>query len=481
MEEIPLKLSYDDVLLSPKKAIVNSRREISTKTKLTNNISLHIPIVSANMDSVTESEMAISLARMGGIGIIHRFLSIEEQAEEVNKVKRADNLIIESPYTIEIDKFLSDAKEIMKKKGVHGLLVIESAGIEKKLKGIITRRDIMFHNEENKIVRDLMTPFDRLHKGWVGMSINEAKEVFKKTKIEKLPIIDNEGNLKGLITQKDILKIERFPYATRDVKGRLRVGAAIGVKNHFLEQAQALINAKVDVLVVDVAHGHAMRVIEVIKKLKETFPNIEVIAGNVATAEGTQELIEAGADGIKCGVGPGSICTTRIVSGAGVPQLSAVMDCAKVTKQYNIPLIADGGVKVSGDITKALAAGASTVMLGSLLAGTDESPGLMTLRNGEKYKISRGMASFGAAMGRKNREQQKINKDLEDVVPEGVEAMVRYKGKVNEVIAQLIGGLRSGISYCGSNSISMMWGKAKFVRITSSGMRESKPHDVSLI
>ena len=858
MQEIKLKLSYDDVLIAPKKAIINSRKEISTATKLSKKISLNIPVVSANMDSVTESDMAISMARLGGIGIIHRFMNIAEQIEEVRRVKRADNVIIEEPYTIEIDKTLENALDIMNKEGVHGLLVVQ----ENKLKGIITERDITFRTEKTELVSELMTPFGQLYKGWQGISLEEAKEIFKKSKVEKLPIVDEECYLHGLITQKDIIKIEQYPNATRDKKGRLAVGAAIGIKNGYLEHVAELVKAEIDIIVIDVAHGHSQRVIEVLKDIKKNYPDVEIIVGNVATAEATEELILAGADGIKVGVGPGcfaagtrilmangtyenienikkgdqiinkigeavkvkkafctgtkqiiklrnsifyedtfvtpdhrfwigdlntssiktihsqgyaklldlqsktvpkkskykwkmiknlendvllipkninfvlkdsfevtlkkrnggnhisgykyetdtilkpdyelgyifgtflgdgsshtaklkqtsigsvrwyfgkkekkqvkklmkcvqtifnreckvydkenmkvlifyhkpfaeflkrfdkkhnknlpseflvknkqylqgildglvdsdgyiekggrvrftntskrlielfcivnyllkgvfpncmqkkitagnlkglnlrqfqqgylaeiintgekrltkdyqavkllersetgieakvydlevdcpthsfiannaivhnSICITRIVAGAGVPQLSAVMDCAKVAHEHDVPLIADGGIKVSGDITKALAAGASTVMLGSLLAGTDESPGLVVLRNGGKYKVSRGMASFGAAMGRKNREKKEINKQLEDVVPEGVEAMVRHKGQVIEVISQLIGGLRSGISYCGSNGIAMMWNKVEFVRITGSGMRESKPHDVDVV
>lgn len=478
MLNIPLKLSYDDVLLVPKKAIINSRKEISTKTKLTKNISLNIPVVSANMDSVTESEMAVTMARLGGIGIIHRFLTTEDQAYQVKKVKREDNLIIEKPYTVNPNKNLAELKQVMEEKGVHGLLVTNG---NNQLLGIVTHRDVMFRENKELLVSELMTPRNKLFTGWEGISLDEAKDIFKISKIEKLPIVNQNNELTGLITQKDIIKIETYTNAIRDEKGRLRVGAAIGIKKDFMERTDALVQAGVDVLVIDVAHGHAVRVIEVIQEIKNKYPQMPIIAGNVATGEATKELIEAGADGIKCGVGPGSICSTRIVSGAGVPQLSAVQDCASVAQRYNVPIIADGGIKVSGDISKALASGASTVMLGSLLAGTDESPGLMIIKNGDKFKVSRGMASFGAAMGRKHREKKKVDKELEEVVPEGVEAMVRYKGSVREVIAQLVGGLRSGISYCGSNCIPMMWEKAEFIRISTAGMRESKPHDVTLV
>lgn len=477
MEEIKLGLSYDDVLLVPKKAIINSRKEISTRTKLTKKISLNIPIVSANMDSVTESEMAIAMARLGGIGIIHRFMSIEEEREEVRKVKRADNILIEKPYIISLNKKLKDVLEIIEDKGVYSLLVVEG----EKLKGLLTKRDIIFQENLEKPVRELMTPVENLVVGKEGTGIEEAKEIFKKYKVEKLPIVDKEGNLKGLITQTDIVKIEKYPLAARDKKGRLLVGAAIGIKDDFLERAKALVEEEVDVLVIDVAHGHAVRVLEVLKEVKKNFPEIEVIVGNVGTPEGVRELIEAGADGVKVGIGPGSICLTRLVTGAGVPQFSAVRECAKVGKEYGVPIIADGGIRHSGDITKALAAGASTVMIGGLLAGTDESPGFFIVKNGEKHKVSRGMAGFGAAMGRKERERQKIGKEIEEVVPEGIEGMVRYKGKVKEVINQLIGGLRSGISYCGSKDIEMMQKKAEFMRITAAGRKESEAHDVVMI
>lgn len=469
MKEIPLKLSYDDVLLVPKKTNVESRKEISVKTKLTSKIALDMPIVSANMDSVTESEMAIKMARMGGIGFIHRFMTSEDQAEEVRKVKRADNIIVEDPITIRKDDSVRKVKKLMKEKEIHGLIVVEN----NKLEGIITKRDIVFV-DENELVSDVMTPKEKIIKASYGITQKEAEKILRENKIEKLPLVDGEV-LKGLITLKDIKKVEEYPNATRDEKGRLRVGAAIGIKEGWQERTRQLIDAGVDVLVIDVAHGHSEKVIQILHELKEQ--DVEVIAGNVATYDGAKELEKAGADAIKVGVGPGSICITRIVAGAGVPQLSAVLDCSRI----NVPIIADGGIKNSGDITKALAAGASTVMIGSLLAGAEESPGLVVMRNGEKYKVSRGMASFGAAMGRKNREQGKIGKDLEDVVPEGVEAVVRYKGNVEEIITQLVGGLRSGMSYCGSRTIEEMWKKSDFCRITTAGIRESKPHDVSQI
>lgn len=468
---IPLKLSYGDVLLVPKKAIVSSRKEISTKTRLAKNLLLNIPVISSNMDSVTESDMAIAMARLGGIGFIHRFMSNIEQAEEIKKVKRADNIIIEFPYTISLTDKVSDMRKLMQEKSVDGFLVIDEKEI---LQGIVTKRDIMFKDNDDNI-ENVMTTYDKLTTGWEGMSIDEAKELFIKSKVKKLPLIDNDRKIKGLITLKDIKKREMYPNAARDNNGRLLVGASIGIKDDFFEQAEMFVNAGADVLVIDVAHGHAIRVFEVLKKVKENF-DIPIIVGNVATPQAVEELIIAGADGIKVGVGPGATCSTRIVAGAGVPQFSAVLECSEVAHRYNVPIIADGGIKTSGDIVKAIAAGASTVMLGTTLAGCSESPGLVTIRKGEKYKVVRGMASFGAAMGRTIRMKKKVGKDLEEVVPEGVESIVRYKGSVVEFMAQMIGGLRSGISYCGAKDIQGMWKNAKFCQVTSAGIKESVPH-----
>ncbi len=474
-----LGLSYDDVLLVPKLSPIKSRRDISTETRLTKNIKLKIPIVSANMDTVTEADMAIAMAQVGGIGIIHRFNSIEQQVEEVKKVKRFRNQFIEHPLTINVNSILSDARKIMDKHDITGLLVIDD---KNKLVGILTSRDIWFRPPEDTPVSKLMTKKEKLIIANKGITPEKAKEVLMEHKIEKLPIINEDWTIAGLITSKDLYKKTKFPDSTVDSKDRLMVGAAIGVKSDSLERAEALIKADCDVIVIDIAHGHSDLAIETLKKVKKKFPNVEIIAGNVATAEATKDLIEAGADCIKVGVGPGSICTTRIVTGSGYPQLSAVINCAKEADKHNIPLIADGGIKQSGDITKAIAAGASTIMLGSLLAGTDESPGIPLIKNGKKFKVVRGMASYGAKFGREAKENNSDSfESLVDFVPEGVEANVSYRGSVSEVLHQLVGGLRSGMSYCGSKTIEQMRGKCEFVQITSSGLRESHAHDVNLI
>lgn len=472
-------LSYDDVLLVPRKSSVKSRKDVSTETLLTKDIKLKIPIISANMDTVTESGMAIAIAELGGIGIIHRFNTIEQQADEVMKVKRFRNAFIENPLTIREDSILKDARKVMDKHNITGLLVVDK---KNKLVGILTSRDIRFKPSEDTPVSQLMTKKEKLVTGEPGISIEDAKKKLLMHKIEKLPIIEKDGTVKGLITGKDIYRKNRYPDSTVDSKDRLLVGAAIGVKSDSLERASALVNAGVDVLVIDIAHGHSDIALETLKKVKKSFPNMPVIAGNVATPEGTEELIAAGADCIKVGVGPGSICITRIVTGCGYPQLSAVMNCAAVAKKYGIPVIGDGGIKQSGDITKAIAAGASTVMLGSLLAGTDESPGIPLIKNGKKFKVVRGMASYGAKFGREANENHNDNfESLVDFVPEGVEANVSYRGSVAEVITQLLGGLRSGMSYCGAKTISEMQEKAGFVQITAAGLRESHAHDVNLI
>ncbi|MFH1589566.1 MAG: IMP dehydrogenase [archaeon] len=474
---IKLSLSFDDVLLVPKKSSVNSRKQINTCAQLTKNIRMNIPLVSANMDSVTESGMAIAMARAGGIGIIHRFLSIEDQVAEVVKVKRSESMVVESPYTIPKNKTVLEAKMFMEEYVVGGLLVVDEKG---RLEGILSRKDVVFA-ENNQKVEEVMTKNAKMITINKKVSFDEAKKIMHKHRIEKLPIVDKKGLLQGLITSKDLQKIKEHPQALKDEKGRLMVGAAIGVKPGFMDRAEALVKAEVDVLVLDIAHGHSDLAINVIKKLKQKFKRVDLIAGNVATKEGTRDLIKAGADAIKVGVGPGSICITRIVTGAGVPQLSAIIDCSTEAAKNGIPIIADGGVKNSGDLTKALAAGASAVMCGNIFAGTEESPGVTILRNGMKYKVSRGMASFGAAFGRKEREQESKDMNMDDVVPEGVEAMVPFKGSAKEVINQLIGGLRSGISYCGAKNIKDLHKNAEFVRITSSGIRESKSHDVQTI
>ena len=437
-----------------------------------------MPIISANMDTVTESGMAIALAREGGIGIIHRFMTIEDQVDEILKVKRSESVMIEQPYTIKPDLTVAEAKKAMAEYSVSGLLV-EEAG---KLLGIITRRDITFEKNNKLKVSELMTKDVITAK--VGITIDQAKDILHNKRIEKLPVVDDKKHIVGLITSKDILKMEQYPYASKDKKGRLLVGAAVGVKGDYLERTEALLEAGADVIVVDIAHGHSENAINTVHMIKKAFPDSELIAGNVATGEGSRDLIKAGVDAVKVGVGSGSICITRVVTGSGVPQLTAVIDSVKVARDYEVPIISDGGIRNSGDITKALAAGASSVMIGSLFGGTDESPGKTLVKHGKKYKMYRGMASFYASLGRKYREagpQVVDSDDLNDYVPEGVEAMVPYNGSVVEIIRQMAGGLRSGLSYCGAKTIPEMQTNAEFIKITSAGYIESQSHDVDLM
>ncbi|HEY6657609.1 MAG TPA: IMP dehydrogenase [Nitrososphaeraceae archaeon] len=471
-------LTFDDVLLIPKRSPIISRSQTNLKTRLSRNINLNIPVISANMDTVTESPMAIALAREGGIGIIHRFMTIQDQVDEVLKVKRSESVMIEQPYTISIDSSVGYAKKIMNDFGISGLLIEK----DKKLAGIITKRDLLFEtNFENNIssVMSKDVVFAEM-----GTTIEKAKYILHKNRIEKLPIIDKDKHIIGLITSQDILKMEEFPNASKDKKGRLLVGAAVGVKGDYLERTEALLDAGADVMVVDIAHGHSDNAINCVHLIKKAFKDCELIAGNIATGQGTEDLIRAGVDAVKVGVGSGSICITRVITGSGVPQLTAILDSVKIAKEYDIPVISDGGIRNSGDLTKALAAGSSSVMVGSLLGGTDESPGKTLVKNGKKYKIYRGMASFYASLGRKYREEgQQIieSEDLNDYVPEGVEAMVSYKGSVVEIIRQLVGGLRSGLSYCGAKTINEMQQNAEFVRITTAGYIESQPHDVNVM
>ncbi|MFL6491205.1 MAG: IMP dehydrogenase [Nitrososphaera sp.] len=471
-------LTFDDVLLVPKRSPIVSRSQTNLRTKLSRNITLNIPIISANMDTVTESGMAIALAREGGIGIIHRFMTIEDQVDEILKVKRSESVMIEQPYTIKPDLTVAEAKKAMAEYSVSGLLV-EDRG---KLLGIITRRDITFENNNRLKVSELMTKDVITAK--VGLTIDQAKEILHNKRIEKLPVVDDKKHIVGLITSKDILKMEQYPYASKDKKGRLLVGAAVGVKGDYLERTEALLEAGADVIIVDIAHGHSENAINTVHMIKKAFPDCELIAGNIATGEGSRDLIKAGVDAVKVGVGSGSICITRVVTGSGVPQLTAVIDSVKVARDYDIPIISDGGIRNSGDITKALAAGASSVMIGSLFGGTDESPGKTLVKNGKMYKMYRGMASFYASLGRKYREagpQVVDSDDLNDYVPEGVEAMVPYNGSVVEIIRQMAGGLRSGLSYCGAKTIPEMQTNAEFIRITSAGYIESQSHDVDLM
>jgi IMP dehydrogenase len=476
---IPIRdaLTFDDVLLVPKRSSIHSRKDVDLSTRLSRNIKLNVPIVSANMDSVTESAMAISMAHNGGIGIIHRFMSVERQVEEVLKVKRAESVIIEEPYTIWPSATMSDAKRLMQEKGVSGLLVVDA---NKKLLGILTARDLLFEENDLNRVSELMTPMKSLHTASADASVDEARQLLRKYKLEKLPLVDEEGHLRGLITSKDMVTLAERPQACKDSKGQLTVGAAVGIREGYIERARALVDAGVDVLVVDVAHGHSDRVLNVVRKLKKELSQVDVIAGNVATPEGTKDLIDAGADAVKVGIGSGSICITRIVTGAGVPQLTAVLECAEAAGESGVPIIADGGIRNSGDITKALATGASSVMIGSMLAGTEESPGVTVMRNGRKYKIHRGMASVGASMKR-GTEEAEDEAALLEYVAEGIEAFVPYRGTSHEILAQLAGGIRSGLSYCGAKTLVELRQNASFVRLTSAALKESYPHDVESI
>jgi IMP dehydrogenase len=472
-------ITFDDVLLVPKFSSITSRSETDLSTRLSKNISLNIPLISANMDTVTESTMAVTMAREGGIGIIHRFLTIEEQANQVLKVKRSGSVMIENPYQINDNQSISTAFEIMNDKEVSGLLVVNS---ESKLVGILTERDVLFESpNSDKLVNELMTKDVVTSKP--NTTVSEAKEILKNNRIEKLPLIDDNRNIHGLFSTQDILNTENYPNASKDKKGRPLVGAAVGVKGDFLERTEALLEANTDVIVVDIAHGHSENAITTVKNIKKAFPDCELIAGNVATAQGTEDLIKAGVDAVKVGVGSGSICITRVITGSGIPQLTAVMDCAEIAKKYDIPIISDGGTKTSGDATKALAGGASTVMLGSMLSGTDESPGSTISKNGKRYKIYRGMASLAAARGRKSKETGLVDlaDDLNDYVAEGVEGFVPYKGTVTDIIKQITGGIRSGLSYCGGHTISQMQENAEFIKMSGAGFAESKPHDVDLM
>lgn len=470
-------LTFDDVLLVPKYSDITSRSQTNLSTKLSRNISINIPFVSANMDTVTESSMAVAMARAGGIGIIHRFLTIEEQANEVLKVKRSGSVMIENPYSISLEKSIKDALDYAEDKEISGLLVVDS---NSKLVGIVTERDLLFANS-NGSISDIMTKDVVTAKP--GVTLDEAKQILHQHRIEKLPIVDDSGIIKGLITSKDITNNADFPNASKDKKGSPLVGAAVGVKGDFLERTESLLEAGTDVLVVDIAHGHSENAISAIKNIKKAFPDCELIAGNIATAQGTEDLIKAGVDAVKVGVGSGSICITRVITGSGVPQLTAVMDCAKIGNDYGIPIISDGGTRTSGDATKALASGASSVMVGSMLGGTDESPGTVLTKNGKRFKVYRGMASLAASIGRKSKETGSFSfdDDLNDYVAEGVEAMVPYKGTVVDILKQLSGGVRSGLSYCGAHSIIQMQENAEFIKMSRAGFAESQPHDVSLM
>ncbi len=471
-------LTFDDVLLIPKYSDITTRSQANLSTRLSRNITLNIPLVSANMDTVTESSMAVAMSQHGGIGIIHRFLTVKEQVSEVLKVKRSGSVMIENPYTINSQQSVQNALDYVDEKEASGLLVVDS---DSKLVGIVTARDLLFETDMSNPIRNVMTRDVVTAQPEVGL--DEAKAILHKNKIEKLPLVDESGHVKGLVTSKDITDIENFPAATKDKKGRPLVGAAVGVKGDFMERAEQLLDANADVIVVDIAHGHSENAISTVRNIKKAFPDCELIAGNVATGSGAEDLIRAGVDAVKVGVGSGSICITRVITGSGVPQLTAVIECARVGRDNDVPIISDGGTRTSGDATKALAAGASTVMVGSLLGGTDESPGTVLTKNGKRFKVYRGMASLAASIGRKSKETgiTALEDDLNDYVAEGVEAMVPYKGTVVDILKQLGGGIRSGLSYCGARTIPQMQQNAEFIKMSRAGFAESQPHDVSLM
>ena len=465
-------LTFDDVLLVPAASDVLPN-QVELKTQLTRDITLNIPMISSGMDTVTESRMAIAMAREGGLGVIHKNMSIEEQAHEVDKVKRSEHGVIVDPIFLSPQNLLSDAAEIMEKYKISGVPITEHG----KLVGIITNRDMRFETDLTRQIGECMTK-DSLVTASEGTSLEAAKAILSEHRIEKLPLVDGDGNLKGLITIKDIEKATKYPNAAKDSSGRLLVGAAVGVSKDLYNRLDALVSAKADVIIVDTAHGHSAGVLRTLKEIKQAYPHIPVIAGNVATAAGTEALIEAGADAVKVGIGPGSICTTRVIAGIGVPQITAVYESAQVGRRYGIPIIADGGIKYSGDIAKAIAAGANVVMMGNILAGTDESPGEQVIYQGRSYKVYRGMGSLGAMkLGSKDRYFQTEAKKL---VPEGIEGRVPYKGMLADTIFQMVGGLRASMGYCGCHNIQEMIENTQFIQITAAGLKESHPHDVSI-
>ena len=465
-------ITFDDVLLVPSYSEVIPN-EVDLSTMLTKTIKLNIPMMSASMDTVTEHRMAIAMARQGGIGIIHKNMSVEAQAEEVDKVKRSENGVITDPFYLSPEHTLADANELMAKFRISGVPITEG----KKLVGIITNRDLKFETDFTKKIKESMTS-EGLITAKEGITLDEAKKILAKARKEKLPIVDDDFNLKGLITIKDIDKQIKYPNSAKDAKGRLLCGAGVGITSNVLERVEALVNAHVDVIVLDSSHGHSANVIRCLKMIKDAYPDLPLIAGNVATGEGTRALIEAGADAVKVGIGPGSICTTRVVTGFGVPQVSAIMDSYEVAKEYGIPIIADGGIKYSGDITKAIAAGANVCMMGSIFAGCDEAPGEYELFQGRKYKVYRGMGSIAAMEnGSKDRYFQEGAKKL---VPEGVEGRVAYKGSVEDTVFQLLGGLRSGMGLCGAPTIEELKEKGRFIKITAASLKESHPHDIHI-
>ena len=466
-------ITFDDVLLVPAYSEVTPNM-VDLTTKLTNKITLNIPMMSASMDTVTEHRMAIAMARQGGIGIIHKNMSIEAQADEVDKVKRSENGVITDPFSLSADHTLQDADDLMAKFRISGVPIVKEDGT---LIGIITNRDLKFETDFTKKISESMTS-EGLITAPEGITLDEAKAILAKARKEKLPIVDKDFKLKGLITIKDIEKQIKYPLSAKDEQGRLLCGAGVGITANMMERIDALVNAHVDVIVVDSAHGHSANIIKAVRQIKEKYPDLQIIAGNVATGAATKALIEAGADAVKVGIGPGSICTTRVVAGIGVPQITAVMDCYEVAKEYNIPIIADGGIKYSGDMTKALAAGASVCMMGSMFAGCDEAPGAFELYQGRKYKVYRGMGSLAAMEnGSKDRYFQQ---DAKKLVPEGVEGRVAYKGSVEDIIFQLIGGIRAGMGYCGAPTIKDLIETSNFVKISAASLKERHPHDIHI-
>jgi IMP dehydrogenase len=476
-------LTFDDVLLVPRYSSIRSRKDVDLSTWLTPGLRLQIPIISANMDTVTEACMAVEMAKNGGIGIIHRFMSAERQAELVRKVKRAESLVVLKPITISAETTVEQAKALMAEEDIGGLMVVDA---ENRLIGLVTTRDVLLAPNQRSKASAVMTPRERLVVASADESLESARTKLWKARVEKLPLVDGDGRLAGLITVQDIMKIEDHPSATKDDRGQLQVGVAVGVHSDDVQRAAACVEAGADVLVVDIAHGHSEHTLDMVRRLKQAFPSTALIAGNVATAQGVRDLAEAGADSVKVGVGAGSICITRIVSGFGVPQLTAIADCAGAGQNLGVPIIADGGMRTSGDVTKALAAGASTVMLGSMLAGTEEAPGAEIVRQGRRFKVVRGMASLSANVERRKIDQENGGEELSDelwseVVPEGVEALVPFRGEVSEILHQIIGGVRSGMSYAGAHSLPELWANAEFIRVTDAGKVESGAHDVDLV
>ena len=469
-------LTFDDILLIPAKSEVLPR-ETNLTSYLTRDIKLNIPFVSAAMDTVTEAKMAIAMASQGGIGIIHKNMTIEEQADEVDRVKRSESGMIMNPITLMADQTVNDVKAIMKKYSISGVPIVDSNNL---LIGILTNRDLRFEPNLNLVIGDIMTK-ENLITAPVGTTLEAAQSILQKYRIEKLPVVDKKGVLKGLITYKDISKKKKYPNACKDHLGRLRAGAAVGVSADTMERVEALVNAQVDVIAVDTAHGHSMGVIKMIKQVRKKYKDIQIIAGNIVTKEAALELVNAGVDAVKVGIGPGSICTTRVIAGVGVPQISAIMNVAEALKSKKIPIIADGGIKQTGDVPKAIAAGADTIMIGGMFAGVDETPGEKVLFEGRSFKVYRGMGSLGAMKkGSGDRYFQDSEDDIKKLVPEGVEGRVPYKGSLSDTIYQFVGGLRSAMGYCGTKTIKDLKAKGKFVKITASGIRESHPHDIML-